>query len=57
MSKRPETFPIDLLLPEYLGEKGDEWEKHLAKVSREDVEKVLIFLNRTDLPFKHNENK
>lgn len=51
MSKLPETFPSDLYLPEYLGEKGDEWEKHLAKFPKDEIEKALIFLNRTDLPF------
>lgn len=53
MSKRPETFSFNLYLPEFLGEKGDEWEKHLGKVPREEVEKVLAFLSRTDLPFKY----
>lgn len=53
MSKRPETFSSELYLPEFLGEKGDEWEKHLGKVPREEVDKVLSFLSRTDLPFKH----
>ena len=55
MSRRPEIFPTDLYLPEFLGEKGDEWEKHLAKVPKEEVGKVLVFLNRTDLPFKQGE--
>ena len=52
MSKLPESFPSNLYLPEYLGEKGDEWEKHLAKVPKDEIEKFLVFLNRTDLPFK-----
>ncbi len=53
MNKKPELFPDrPINLPEFIGEKGDEWEKHLAKVPKEEVDKALEFLNRADLPFK-----
>lgn len=53
MNKRPELFPSrPVNLSEFIGEKGDEWEKNLSKFPKEEVDIALEFLNRTDLPFK-----
>lgn len=53
MNKKPELFPErPINLPEFIGEKGDDWEKHLAKVPKDEVDKALEFLSRTDIPFK-----
>ena len=53
MNKRPEVLPDrPVNLPEFMGEKGDNWEKNLSKFPKEEVDNALEFLNRTDLPFK-----
>lgn len=55
MNKRPELFPDrPINLPEFIGEKGDEWDKNLSKFPKEEVDKALEFLDRKekDLPFK-----
>lgn len=47
MSKRPDLFPDrPINLPEYIGEAGDSWEKHFAKVPKVEVEKALLFLGK-----------
>ena len=53
MNKRPDLFPDrPINLSEFIGVKGDEWEKNLSKFPKEEVDKALKFLNRKDLPFK-----
>lgn len=57
MMQQPEIFeqkqeqqpPIDLL--EIIGESSKDWEVIFPKTTKDEVQKVIDFINRPDLPF------